>query len=98
MDCSCPRASGKASGRRRYLNRGGINTSFPGGQAGDRVSDSGNGELEMREQGGLRELRGGSQRWKAVKDKLGESVSRATAPLQEAEKKRESLAQVAEKA
>lgn len=72
--------------------------SFPGGQAGDRDSDSGHGELEMREQGGLRELRVGSQCWKAVKDELGEDVSRATAPLQEAKKKRESSAQIAEKA
>lgn len=94
----CLRRSGKASGRRWYLNRGGINTSFPGGQAGDRVSDSGSGELEMSGQGGLRELGSGSQCWKAVKDELGEGVSRATAPFQEAEKKRESLAQIAEKA
>lgn len=43
-----------------------------------RVSGSGSGESKMREQGELRELGGGRQCWKTVKDELGVCISRAT--------------------
>lgn len=70
----CLRESGKAPRRRWYLNQGGTSRSLLGGQAGEGGSRCGNGECEVREQGGLRKLGDGSSWWKTAKDELGGSV------------------------